>query len=455
MKTTKFKDSKTSIWFGVLCCVELVFCVTLAGCTHEALRDFNRLEKESLKYGTVSVGAARVVPYNDCELKKSRRKLTTALQNIREHLIGKPITLSQKSSAAKKDPNNNTNKAQAPWPGDIEEIGLRMAALKFVESELEDINLGTISPNEPNFSRVVVSLDCSAWVRGEAGAALVYIDLYPYKADDWCHEAGQILKCWWDKIEDSNGSEELEIQKHYKCCWNKVAEDKLKPAFKCSVLSAKVRMPKKSNIKKHDPAEWVAFCHRLLKKQELLPHIVQVERMGRAEYLTLAESDYSSSKFGIGFEHPAGPSAELATETRTEQKRKMESVRQLSLAFVAGKRRAGWLFMPGRTTEGKMAPTERRLRMVVDVPTGLQKLAIHVHKVFLDPDLGVLNGAAFSKQVEYLDKTRETLTKAEKLYKKYEKKIPKHYRFIKTRMRNLLYQGWPEEFVIDMPKCKN
>ena len=132
----------------------------------------------------------------------------------------------------------------------------------------------------------------------------------------------------------------------------------------------------------------------------------------------------------------------------------MGSLRQLSLAFVAGNQRAGWLFMPGESTEGRMAPTERRLRMVVDVPKELQILAIHVHKVFLGPDLGVLEGATFSKQVEYLDKTRETLPRADKLYEKYKKTMPRHYRLIKTRMRNLLFQGWAEEIPVDMPKSK-
>jgi hypothetical protein len=90
--------------------------------------------------------------------------------------------------------------------------------------------------------------------------------------------------------------------------------------------------------------------------------------------------------------------------------------------------------------------------MVVDVPKKLKTLAIHVHKVFLGPDLGVLDGATFSKQVENLDKTRETLTEADDLYKEYNKKMPRHYRLIKTRMRNLLYQGWAEEIPVDMPK---
>lgn len=453
MKTVNFADRKTSIWFGVLYCMELVFCVTLAGCTKLTLWDFDGLEKKALKYGTVSVGAARVIPYDRKYLKESRKNLKTALKKIRKELTKAPITPPPQPPNVAEDSGKKTAKAQPPQTTEIENVGLRLAALKFVESEMEDINLRTISPIEGNFRRVVVSLDCSAWVRGEAGAALVYIDLYPYKADDWCHEAAQILECWWNEINDKK-CKKPKGWKHYKCCWNKVAKDKLKPAFKPSALPARVPMPKKQDIdEERDPSDWVAFCHGLVAKQELLPHIVQVERMGRAEYLTLAESDYSSSKFGIGFEYPAAPlSSEIESETRTEAKRRMGSLRQLSLAFVAGDRRAGWLFMPGKTTEGKMAPTERRLRMVVDVPKKLKTLAIHVHKVFLGPDLGVLDGAAFSKQVENLDKTRQALPRADKLYEEYKETMPKHYRLIKTRMRNLLYQGWAEEIPVDMPK---
>lgn len=201
---------------------------------------------------------------------------------------------------------------------------------------------------------------------------------------------------------------------------------------------------------------YVASCHRWLEKNKLRPRIVQVERIGKAEYLTLAESDYSSSKLGIGIEHPAGPSAEYERETRTEVKRQMEPIRQLSLAFVAGERRAGWLFMPGKTTEGRMPPTERRLRMVVDIPKDLVKLSIHVHKVFLGPDLGVLPGAAFKKQMTNLDLTRSKLDDADtnRFYEEYEDKEPRHYRLIKTRMRNLLYQGWAEELAVDIPKSR-
>lgn len=98
-----------------------------------------------------------------------------------------------------------------------------------------------------------------------------------------------------------------------------------------------------------------------------------------------------------------------------------------------------------------MPPTERRLRMVVDIPKDLVKLSIHVHKVFLGPDLGILPGAILARQVDNLGRTRELLTEADQLYEKYKATEPGYYRLIKTRMRNLLYQGWAEEIPVEIP----
>jgi len=141
----------------------------------------------------------------------------------------------------------------------------------------------------------------------------------------------------------------------------------------------------------------------------------------------------------------------LGVEARKEERLRTSTIRPLSLAFIAGNRRAGWLFMPGKTTEGRMPPTERRLRMVVDIPDIMSRLSIHVHKLFLGPDLNILPGASLAKQMNNLDQTREALTDGDDLYYKYREQ-PKHYRLIKTRMRNLLYQGWAEEIPVDIPE---
>lgn len=479
--------------FKFLCIVGL-FGVFL-GCrsTNQTLDSFSKLEMEASKHGTVSVGAVRVVNYDRCELREARKRLQDSLMRIRKELKKKPVvpegyvtnlsdvrrildiglTLGGKSqsnilrenkgqTSPKKTENETKNKpskegeglsqivdtitaSQTPQPSEIDMIGLRMAALKFIESELEDVDLGKIFPVKPNYRRVVISLDCSAWVRGKAGAALVYIDLYPYNADSWCHKAAEILEEWWKEAKDNRRSTN---GKGGKCeeDWKKVLKQELGDAFPPKFLES-LRPPR---IKKcEDPEDWVARCHIWLEKNKLRPRIIHVERMGKAEYLILAEADYLSSEFGIGAALPAGLSAEMGVEKRKEIEQLKASVRPLSLAFVAGDRRAGWLFMPSKTREGRMPPTERRLRMVVDIPRRLSKLGIHIHKVFLGPDLGILSDAAFANQMANLSLARQKLSEAEQ-EQFYEKYKGRHWRLIKSRMRNLLYQGWSEEIVVDV-----
>jgi len=457
MKTTNFVGSNTPAGVWVLYCLAFAFCFAFAGCS--VLQTFSGLEKEALKYGTVSVGAVRVTDYNDPHLKDARQQLRTALNNLRKELGGDP-SKSRPLSAAGGDSNPSSNtgeessgvlKGQTTRLSEVEMVGLRMAALKFVESEIEDVNLVEIDPVEPNFHRVVISLDCSAWVQGKAGAALVYIDLYPYKVDCWCHEAAQIMKEWWNELKDSKRRKKPKGRKDYEDCWNEVVKEKLKYAFKCLDQSKMEMPPKSAEIKEEDPSDWVAFCHRWLEDKKLFPCIVHVERMGKAEYLILAESGYATTELEIGGVPPVGPSAKVGLKAHEEAKRLMAMVRPLSLAFVAGDRRAGWLFMPSKTREARMPPTERRLRMVVDIPKDLVKLSIHVHKVFLGPDLGILPGAILARQVDNLGRTRELLTEADQLYEKYKATEPGYYRLIKTRMRNLLYQGWAEEIPVEIP----
>jgi len=519
MKTTNSAHSKTSIWLGVLFCMELVFCVALTGCGNDVLRDFDRLEKEALKYGTVSVGAARVVPYDSNDLKKSRKRLINALRRMRRDWLKNPkdrpqayLTeflekqlkiaidlykpkLDQKpekngdknggknagksggkngGKKSKPDPNEASKfivglsealdtimKNQPPRPSEIELIGFYMAAQKFVESELEELKLG--KPVDSGFDRFVVSLDLTAWVRGKAVATLVYIDLYPYNADRWCDEAAKILRCWWngDRLKNIHNCKELKGTRHYECCWKQVITKEFKDSFKSFERFNIMKMPTWQDIdEEHDPDDWVGFCHRLLDKHGLFPHIVQVERMDIGERLILGEGSYSETGFQLGGSHPVGLSGSLEMKTKRKTEGLTAKVQTLSLAFVAGERRAGWLFMPGKTTEGRMRPTERRLRMVVDVPKEMDKLTIHVHKVFLGPDLGILPDASFKDQMINHRKTRDTLIKTNKPYKDCEATessdwYPRHYRLIKTRIRNLLYQGWSEEFVVDIPKSKN
>jgi len=490
MKTTNFADRNTSARLWVLYCLALLF--AFVGCSEEAevLRNFSRLENEALKYGTVSVGAARVTEYDTCELRKSRQRLRDALCRMRCKWLKDPKTAPQgywadfaskylaiiinltkpKEESKLADPNDLSTyfkdlatafhkmmKDQPPQPSEIDLIGYYMAAQKFVESELEELKLG--NPADPNFRRVVVSLDLTAWVRGKTKAALVYIDLYPYNADRWCDDAARILDCRWNELKCNKKNKKPKGRKYYEYRWNKLTKENLQYAFK-SLDQSKMQMPPDSEIKEVAPNDWVGFCHRLLNKKGLFPCIIQVERMGQGEYLILGEGTYSGTEFQLGGAHPAGVSGTLKVGTAKKTEGLTAKVRPLSLAFVAGERRAGWLFMPGKTTEGRMPPTERRLRMVVDVPKEISKLTIHVHKLFLDSDLGILPGATFKDQMANLRQTRRTLIDTNKFSESSQAGesphwFPRQYRLIKTRIRNLLYQGWSEEINVDIPEKTN
>ncbi|MHC4807573.1 MAG: hypothetical protein ACYTBX_15125 [Planctomycetota bacterium] len=474
MKTTNFADRNISASLRVLYCLALACCFTFAGCRNQFLHTFSRLEEEALKYGTVSAGAARVTEYDCNDL--SRKRLRDALCRMRCKWLKNPddkpkgywtdyastylslmlgFKMSQEKSKqadsgsapppALQDPStyfeglSNLFKtmmdSQPPRAREIELIGFYMAAQKFVESELEELNLGTTA--DPKFRRVVVSLDLTAWVRGKARALLVYIDLYPHEADSWCQEGAKVLKTFSKK-------DNLIEMSEYEAEWRETLKKLRGFSYQCIKDLCPPTIPKGGLV------DCVALCHRWLEKNKLRPRIIQVERMSQGEYLILGEGSYSGTEFQVGGAHPAGVSGSLKAGTARKTEGLMAKVRPLSLAFVAGERRAGWLFMPGKITEGRMPPTERRLRMVVDIPKDLVKLGIHVHKLFLDADLRILPGATFAKQVDNLDRTRQILTEGDKSYKKY-KEEPRHYRLIKTRMRNLLHQGWSEETVVDIP----
>lgn len=476
MKTANSVYRNNTVWLQILYCLVPTFCFALAGCQNDEsiLQTFSRLEEEALKYGAVSAGAARVMEYNCSDCNNSRRRLREALCRMRCKWLKDPNDKPQgyladyavrnlaimlgfninREEPNQKDSSKNLTalsevfkemmSSQILRPSEIELIGFYMAAQKFVESELEELNLGESA--DQDFRRFVISLDLTAWVRGEAKAALVYIDLYPYQADSWCEEAAKMLK----KISKKAKYQDKCIKgSEYKKEWTDILEKELGAFATGNMENLEPPLIPKTGLN-----DYVASCHRWLEENSLRPRIIQVERMGQSEYLISGEGNYSGSEFQLGGAHPAGPSGSLKTEKTRMAQGMTATVRPLSLAFIAGERRAGWLFMPGKTTEGSMAPTERRLRMVVDVPKDMERLGIHVHKLFLDDELGVLSNASFAKQIENLDHTRAILNEADACYEKYKATELRHYRLIKTRIRNLLHQGWSEETVVDIPKMK-
>ena len=504
--------------FLYICGLLLFFsgCTCLYSRTNETLDTFSKIEMEASKYGVVSVGAARVANYDEPVLKKSRKRLRKDLLCMRKQLKEQPlvpesyeISLSQtkkiaelyfglgvllgKSDSSEEKPDEFEKISQiipqligktTPEPNRIDMIALRMAEMKFIEAELEDLKLNEVSPVDAKHRRVVVSLDLAAWVRGEAEAVLVYVDFYPFDADVWCHKAARIVEKQSDKAKDENrdikGSE-------YKEEWLKLlkglrafdpAPSSEPPDIKKEGLRAFDPTPSSEppDIKKEGVKDPVAFCHGWLAKNKLLPRLVYVERLGEAEYLVLGGADYLRSRYQIEVAVPLGVSGRAGGtgeyETRKLVERLRASIRPLSLAFAAGDQRAGWLFMPSKTGKEKMPPTERRLRMVVDIPKDLSKLGVHIHKLFLGPDLQILSEVNFAKQVASLNLARWKLNEAEEGYKKYYEDAyekakelpprvarnlsryypsPRHWRIVKSRMRNLLCQGWSEELVVDVP----
>ena len=136
--------------------------------------------------------------------------------------------------------------------------------------------------------------------------------------------------------------------------------------------------------------------------------------MNPGEYSIFAKGDYSDFGLQVGAIHPAGVAAKIDAE-RTQQKNNIKAgVQPLNLTFVAGDLRAGWLFMP---IDGPMHPTERKLRMVVDIPVNMKKLGIHVHKTFLGKDLRpIAQNTDFASQMNSLKLTRALLNKTDKYY---------------------------------------
>ena len=450
----------------VVCC--LAFLLVLAGCGKSSLALANRLEKNALKHGTISVGAVRVMDYDDPCLAKSRQQLRDTLYVMEAkvsdaNMMPQSYTLNENlfkfalvlGWGTKAEPNkavlpdlqdpSSFYKIVAnakPKPSEIEMVGLRMATRKFIESEIEDLNLAGVYPvDSDKYRRVVISLDLAAWVCGEAKAALVYLDLYPYKADIWCYEAGDVLKKTLEDPKNRNAKYQREPYEPNKEAWDnalRILEAGFYPGFLEDVNRPKLR----------EGMDCIAKCHVWLEENRLCPRIIQIERLGEGEYLISAQGGYSGFGLQVGGTLSSEVSASIGSEAAKKDTSMGAKIQPCSLAFVAGNTRAGWLFMP---LEGRMRPTERRLRMVVDVPKNMTKLGVHAHKLFLDSGLQIIPGADFLGQGAGHWLNQWVLVESDSLYEPLVKTDPALYGLVKTRIRNLLFQGWSEEIVVDIP----
>ncbi|MGB7582448.1 MAG: hypothetical protein WBL85_08390 [Sedimentisphaerales bacterium] len=473
MKTANHGFKNPFAWLRAICCFSLLF--VLVGCGESTLPLANWLEKNALKNGTISAGAVRITNYSDPCLVASRQRLTDTLYVMEANMTDANIMpqsyMSNESSFklglvlgwAKTEVNslslpdlNGTNDLfQAmtnvqPKPTEIEMVGLRMAARKFVESEIEDLNLMSVYPVDCNYyKRYVISLDCTAWVCGKAKAALVLIDLYPYNADIWCHEEANNVYSLNSDINMWNSNGEIK--------WDAT---NIKWNGKLSILgrgfdgnSLKHLTPPilLHKADKDAISNYIARLHEWLADSKLCPRIVLVERMEEGEYLISTQGEYSGYGFRGGGALPLGMSASVEAEAEKKNAVKNATVQPCDLAFVAGNSRAGWLFRPSTREQNSMSPKERRLRMVVDIPKGMTKVGIYVHKLFLDSDLQVIPSTDFLNEVANHWLNQWALFQSDSLYETLMENDPALYGLIKTRIRNLLSQGWSEEIVADIP----
>lgn len=511
-------------------CLALAFLVWTAGCSSRLLPSYDKLELEASRYGFVSVGAPRLVDYDTPALVEGRERLRNALleiqkelrrtkpapervQLLRDALIrslkltvratvvptsgeqgGAPVTRDGQEDTTGEGSAENTGSSALPSlldlfereltaqlePNQVDQTRLRIAVLKFVESELQDLQLDRSSPPRQGYRRMVLSLQLTAYVREESGVAGVasYIDLYPYRADVWAHEVGQVIRKaagpqgfteekWnkqelQDQVQDKRGEDKQTLREKVQ---GKLEDEWANLRKKLSG----VHLPSGDvlGLPTDPPDDPEALAHGFLASRDLLPKIVHVEPLDEGafvregEYGTLAETREFAG--GLALPYVAVSADVMRQHVRDEYERRAQ-VYPYSLAFAAGHRRAGWIFLPvGKQTR----PAHRRIRMVIDVPEAMTLLSVHVHPVFLDETLLPIRGAAFSQQLEHLNKARRMLSKFEQTLKKNhlidEQKeggdfVPATrtiWELGKSRMRNLLHQGWSQAIVVPVPSRRD
>lgn len=462
--------------YGRLFVFILFVFISLTGCIPKSARivsetwdSIDDLEKEANKYGTIAVGAPRVTKYDNKELAKSRDILKDAIKKIRDEFIAKPPP---PEVSIEKSTETNTYfklaiepsllEAFEKWinipagdkpdidklieevkkhfnekfeelkkiqgnsqlePNRVDMATLRLSALRFLESKMEDLNLSESYPVGEGYDRFQVSVSLTAWTRKPAVAALVYLDLYPFDGDLWCHKAVEKSECI-DKLKEKfheTFSNAINIDEYNINEWNqKWKENKADPYGK---------------------------CHLWLIEKNLVPKLVYVESLGDSRYFLDSESintGYDAMmSFGmkkVGFK--------MGQSGGEDSKTNKAEIKMTSLSFAAGERRAGWFFM--REGDNAMRPVEHRVRMIVDIPKNLNKLDVHVHKLFIGKDGEIIN--EFSKQMDELLSARNVLDNTENEINRYPN--PTYWQLIKSRVRNLLSLGWSERIVIDIPKVE-
>ena len=469
----------------------------------KAVEIFSDLEREASQYGFISAGAIRVTPYDHAGLKTLRDKLIKQIDELIADFKGNPkpemsaaslqitellanLSLIYKgapSLGGVTPPEMNTDAFKAlqtaisnAFSGAlnteleanrIDMIRLRLGYLKFLDAEYANLNLMETLPVAKDFRRFMVTVQLTALVRAEeAQGAMVLFDFYPLHADTWAHHAGGQLKNIW-KEEAAKGEQGKPYEK-VADAYAKVWKENLPKIQGTFVPNS---LPPQPSLDK-EIFDFEGWMHHYLITNGLMPRIVHVEPLDTGELFNRLDLTASSVRLAtaLGADMPKTDGLLQAGYGSTEaQGQRAQLVNPLSLAFAAGNNRAGWLFLPSMAHAHSpiLKPTERRIRMVVDLPVNLRRVALHVHKMFTDESLRPIKAAPFDKQLAKLNHARHLLSASEEDFPKnlhevfeetkgYSERKPWErtgatdfksstiWELMKSRMRNILYQGWSE-----------
>jgi len=471
------------------------------------LDTLDALEHKASQYGLIVAGAVRVIDYTNSAFREIRSNQMEQIKVLRTNLTMAPSVEQANASAkflesyanlsltvggstqaltnaeARKDLDVFRSSALSvltnTLAGTVEAhrpdmMAQRMSETKYLESEHENLRLDEIIPvDHAHFRRFVVSVAFTAWVRPQkATAALVYLDLYPYKADLWCHQVGLVLEklATCHQFENTNEAESFENE-----FYNNHLPNYLK-TLKSYAFYDDVVLPNRIVFNER-PGDPPAIMHALLAANQLLPTLVHVEALDEGELIGNLDLGARLRNLGASIAGGSGPwSAGFAGGSSREEAEILRSqrVNRLSLAFAAGNNRAGWLLLPSVVTESKvMKPIERRISMVVDVPKCLRRMAIHVHKIFLDKSLLPISDVSFEHQMTDLNIARYLISEMDdeknspsaraaairdlefkdkvKKINALNTKTDTGWLLIKSRVRNSLHQFWSEPLDVFFP----
>lgn len=527
------RSIKISIWGWLLASSSLTGCCGKAE-KLSAIQSFSDLELNATRYGLITAGAIRAARFDLAVLKELREKQIKAVDELakvfatppRPELSSAYLAISERLAALnlayKRPPElegTPTYEPQGPQPNSaivgamqstlndlfkaaaesasteanrIDMARLRLGYIRYLDSQYDTLRLLETQPIPKDMIRLSLSVQLTAFVRGDqAKGAVVFFDLYPWRGDLWVHEAGHDLAKHISEVA-LRAEKEKTLQNEIGF-WTEVGE-RFEPDWKKNLPILKKTFEGAESWPKPELANYVnrdpyGAIHGHLESQGLIPQIVHVEPLDEGELfddLNLVGSFRRGSlSLGAILEKIIGGFT-LASGRSKEELDRSQRVNPLSLAFTAGNSRAGWFLLPSiiPSGEGMMKPIERRIRMVVDVPKKLKRVALHVQKTFTDETLKPLPGGSFVTQMREYNHARHLISFAEddfihasvpyplgtdSAYQGY--KTPRRiklgdevtetdfrsvtgWELMKSRMRNLLYQGWSEALSFKVPEVE-